>query len=124
MLVEDDPTNLKLLTYILRPCGYQLYTAKGGNQALEIVEKHRPDLILLDIRLPDIDGFQVFKKLKAQEETKGIPIIFVSALAQKKYRVKGLSLGAADYIVKPYMKEDIIVSIKEILKLRKLENVQ
>jgi len=124
LLVEDDPTNLKLLTYILRPCGYQLYTAKGGNQALEIVEKHRPDLILLDIRLPDIDGFQVFKKLKAQEETKGIPIIFVSALAQKKYRVKGLSLGAADYIVKPYMKEDIIVSIKEILKLRKLENVQ
>ena len=121
VLVEDDSLNLKLLTCILEPCGYQLFTAMSGNEALKIVEKYEPDLILLDIRLPDISGYEICEKLQAQEKTKLIPIIFTSAMAQKENRIKGLALGAADYITKPYYKEEVILRIENRLKLSRIE---
>lgn len=121
LLVEDDRTNLKLLTYILKPYGYHLLTARNGVEALKIIAKHEPDLILLDVRLPDINGFEICHQLKSNKRTEHIPIIFVSALAQEVYRLQGLELGAADYITKPFDRDDLIRRVSRQLELYRNE---
>ncbi|NBG87662.1 diguanylate cyclase domain-containing protein [Isachenkonia alkalipeptolytica] len=121
LVVEDDAINRDLLKHILQSWGYEILIAVCGREALEIAGKSRPNLILLDIRLPDISGFDVFRQLKSQRETRHIPVIFTTAVTERKSRIEGLSLGAADFISKPFYKEEILLRIKNQLKLKAAE---
>ena len=102
MVVDDTPENLVLLSRILQPEGYKVMTLPDGKRALEAVHARRPDLILLDIMMPGMDGFQVCSVLKADPSTAAIPIIFISALSEPLDKVKAFDAGAVDYITKPF----------------------
>ena len=101
LLVDDNTTNLQVLRETLDGSGYKLLIAKNGRSALEIVRKARPDLILLDIMMPEMDGYEVCRTLKADVITQHIPVIFLTAMADAEDEAKGLALGAVDYITKP-----------------------
>jgi response regulator RpfG family c-di-GMP phosphodiesterase len=100
LIVDDDKSHLNVLAHILRR-DYMVYTAKNGKTGLEIANEYVPDLILLDIIMPDMDGYDVFKELKIMDKTKSIPVIFVTSLVKKEDIEKGMAMGAVDYITKP-----------------------
>ena len=106
LLVDDNPTNLQILFQTLEGVGCKLLIAKNGQGALSIAGKALPDLILLDIMMPDIDGYEVCRQLKANHATADIPVIFLSALGDTEDKVKGFHLGAVDYITKPFQPDD------------------
>ena len=101
LIVDDEKINIMSLAYSLRP-DYDIIVATDGVTAIEVAQKHIPDLILLDIIMPEMNGFDVIIKLKEIEITKNIPVIFVTGIRKPEDEKKGYSLGAADYIVKPY----------------------
>ena len=101
LLVDDNTTNLQLLHETLERPEYKLLVAKNGRSALSIAQRARPSLILLDIMMPEMDGYEVCRRLKADDTTHQIPVIFITALADEEDEAKGLELGAADYISKP-----------------------
>jgi putative two-component system response regulator len=101
LLVDDNTANLQVLRENLDGLGYKLLIAKNGKSALEIVRKAHPDLVLLDIMMPEMDGYEVCRRLKSAEETRHIPVIFLTAMADAEDEAKGLALGAVDYITKP-----------------------
>ena len=107
-IVDDVPKNLQVLGNTLRNRDYNISVATSGEQALSMMDKILPDLILLDVVMPGIDGFQVCKKLKTSEKTKDIPIIFLTAKTQTEDIVKGFELGAVDYVTKPFNKEELL----------------
>ncbi|NIM11457.1 MAG: response regulator [Candidatus Aminicenantes bacterium] len=119
LIVDDMPQNLQVLVNILREKDYKISVAPGGRKALEMVNIFLPDLILLDIVMPQPDGFQVCKKLKASPKTKDIPIIFLSAKTETEDIVKGFELGAVDYVTKPFKKAELLARISTHLELRK-----
>ncbi len=119
-IVEDNPNNIKIISQLLVSSGYKILVATDGESGIEKITKARPDLILLDIMMPGIDGFETCKRLKESETTRDIPIIFMTALVSIADKVKGLSLGAVDYITKPFQKEEVIARLKLHLKLRQL----
>ncbi|MCP4696256.1 MAG: response regulator [Gammaproteobacteria bacterium] len=121
LVVDDMPANLSVLTDFLRSAGFKIATAKNGKGALRRVDHARPDLILLDVMMPGMDGFEVCRTLKSQETTRDIPIIFMTALADTVDKVKGLKLGAADYITKPIQQEEALARIETQLRLSKLQ---
>jgi two-component system, cell cycle response regulator DivK len=102
LIVEDNELNLKLLNDLLEYQGYVIFTTRRGEAALDIARQHKPDLILMDIQLPDITGFEAASRLKADEETRAIPIVAVTAFAMSGDRVKVLASGCDDYIAKPF----------------------
>ncbi len=102
LIVDDVPDNLNLLNYLLSQEGYTVRVAPSGTLALRSVEANLPDLILLDIRMPDMDGFEVCRVLKNDERTRDIPVIFLTALNSSEDEGRGLALGAVDYITKPF----------------------
>jgi sigma-B regulation protein RsbU (phosphoserine phosphatase) len=120
LLVDDNPANLQVLFQLLGRLGCKLLVAKNGEAALSIVRKTRPDLILLDIMMPGIDGFEVCRRLKADPLTCGIPVIFLSALDETADKVKGLQLGAVDYVSKPFQPEEILARVNTHLTLHRL----
>jgi PAS domain S-box-containing protein len=120
LIVDDQPDNINILSYFLVEYGFEIFVATTGEKALHRVEKILPDLILLDIMMPGIDGFETCRRLKALEQVKDIPIIFMSALAEMGDKVKGLTLGAVDYITKPLQYEEAIARINVHLQLRNL----
>lgn len=101
LVVDDEPANIISLTHILKE-KYKIYAAKNGTDGIRLAHKHMPDVILLDIIMPDKDGFEVIKELKNNDETKGIPVIFITGLTNVEDEEKGLLSGAADYINKPF----------------------
>jgi len=101
LIVDDEKINIMSLAYSLRP-DYDIIVATDGVTAIEVAQKHIPDLILLDIIMPEMNGFDVIVKLKETEITKNIPVIFVTGIRKPEDEKKGYSLGAVDYIVKPY----------------------
>jgi len=103
LIVDDEKMNIMTLAHFLQP-QYEIIIAIDGTSAIEAAVKHSPDLILLDIILPDISGFDVIVKLKDCESTKNIPVIFVTGLKKPEDEEKGLSLGAVDFILKPFDK--------------------
>ncbi len=105
LAVDDERTSLKLLTTVLAAEGYQVQASINGIEAIASVEQTPPDLILLDIVMPDVDGFEVCRRLKAHEKTRHIPIIFLSATTETKERVAGFKLGAVDFVSKPFQRE-------------------
>jgi signal transduction histidine kinase len=120
LIVDDTPTNLGVIFDLLANAGFQVLVAQDGEDAIEQLEYATPDLILLDVIMPGIDGFETCRRLKAEESTKDIPIIFMTALSETVDKVKGLSLGAVDYITKPLQHEEVLARVKIHLNLRNL----
>ena len=122
LLVDDNPTNLQVLYQALDGRGYRLLIAKSGEQALAVSAKAKPALILLDIMMPGIDGFETCTRLKADPETADSAVIFLSALNEASDKVRGLELGAVDYIAKPFDPEEVTARVETHLKIRRLEH--
>jgi putative two-component system response regulator len=120
MVVEDTQASLKLITDILVAEGYQVRPADSGELALASIEAMPPELILLDIIMPGMDGFEVLRRLKAQEETRDIPVIILSAITEGEQRVKGLNLGAVDFISKPYQADELLARVRTHMELFRL----
>ncbi|MGL4497979.1 MAG: sensor histidine kinase [Planktothrix sp.] len=120
LIVDDNPTNLAVLSQTLKSAGFAVRVAEDGESALELVERKQPALILLDVQMPGIDGFETCEKLKADPKTQEIPIIFLTALTNTENKVKGLSLGAVDYIAKPFEKEEVLARVRVHLELKHL----
>ncbi len=121
LLVDDNSTNLQVLYQTLETTGCKLLVAKNGETALSIAQKAPPDLILLDIMMPGIDGFEVCRRLKADPATANIPVIFLSALTDTKDKVQGLQLGAVDYVSKPFQPEEVIARVNTHLTIHRLK---
>ncbi|OUL20475.1 hybrid sensor histidine kinase/response regulator [Nostoc sp. RF31YmG] len=117
MIVEDKPTNAKVMFDFLQASGFRVLVANSGESALEQLQLVSPDLILLDIMMPGIDGFETCRRLKEEKATRDIPVIFMTALSDVVDKVKGLTLGAVDYITKPFQPEDVLARINLHLKL-------
>ena len=121
LLVDDNPTNLQVLYQTLETTGCKLLVAKNGETALSIAQKASPDLVLLDIMMPGIDGFEVCRRLKADPATAAIPVIFLSALTDTKDKVQGLQLGAVDYVSKPFQPDEVIARVNTHLTIHRLK---
>lgn len=119
LIVDDNVENIKVVGIILRDSGYELIIAQNGYEALECVKEVKPDLILLDIMMPGINGYEVCKILKDDIYTKDIPIIFLTAKIEIEDIVKGFEVGGIDYITKPFIKEELLVRVKTHLELKK-----
>jgi len=120
LIVDDNPTNLDVLSEFLSSAGLKVLVAEDGESALETVKYASLDLILLDVLMPGIDGFETCRRLQANESTKDIPIIFMTALTEPVDKVKGLKLGAVDYITKPLQHEEVLARVNIHLRLQKL----
>lgn len=120
LIVDDNPTNLEVLSESLSSAGFEVAVAIDGESAIEQAEYNPPELILLDVMMPGIDGFEACRRLKKNSLTQDIPVIFMTALADTVDKVKGLSLGAVDYITKPFQKEEVLARVTVHLKLRNL----
>src|SRR5271156_3230224 len=118
LIVEDNPISLTLLKQLLKAHGYEVLGTPEGLQALDLAREEQPDLILMDIRLPDISGFEVTRLLKQDQRTKTIPIVAVTALASPEYEKKGLESGCDAYIPKPITLGNFLRTIESFLKIR------
>jgi len=121
LAVDDNAENLKILGTILQKNGLKTAFAKSGVQALHVIERKLPDLILLDIMMPVMDGYEVCKHLKANVNTKNIPVIFLTAKAETEDLIKGLKLGAVDYVTKPFHEGELMTRINVHLRLKATE---
>ena len=117
LIIDDVDANVLLLKLLISKAGYKILTATNGQEAIKLVEENNPDLILLDIMMPIMDGHEVAKKLKEMPDKANIPIIFLSALSSTEEIVKGFKLGAADYITKPFNKEELLTRINHQVDL-------
>jgi DNA-binding response OmpR family regulator len=117
LIVDDEPRYLRLMEANLLPEGYQVLKATGGDEAIEIVVKDKPDLVLLDVMMPVLDGFSVLDRLR---EFSIVPIIIITARGNEADRVKGLDLGADDYIIKPFSAVEMLARVRAVL--RRAEN--
>lgn len=120
LLVDDNPTNLEVLATIVTDAGYEIAIANDGESAIELLEYIKPNLILLDVMMPGIDGFEVCDRLKSSPQFAEIPVIFMTALADAVDKVKGLELGAVDYITKPFQHGELLARVRLHLKLSHL----
>lgn len=120
LIVDDNPTNLEVLSGALSNSGWEIWVAVDGESALEQVQFAQPDLILLDVMMPGIDGFETCRQLKESITTCDIPVIFMTALSDSVDKVKGLNLGAVDYITKPFQKEEVVARVKTHLTISHL----
>ena len=116
LCVDDDEVTLKLLDRLIKNAGWDVITAGSGRDAIEKVKKTRPDIILLDIMMPEMDGYQVCSKLQKNNETSYIPVIFVTALRKEQDKARAFSVGATDYLVKPIKKDDLLQKIRKHIK--------
>ena len=121
LIVDDKIDNLRLLFTTLSQEGYEVRRVLSGKQALKAIEFEPPDLILLDIKMPDMDGYEVCSRLKQNQKTKEIPVIFLSALSEAIDKVKAFEVGGADYITKPFQLSEVIARIENQLKVKRLQ---
>lgn len=120
LIVDDSPLNLVVLSQALEASGYVVKMANDGEEALALVEQHQPELILLDVQMPKVDGFEACRRLQADPTTQTIPVIFMTALADRQDKLTGLSLGAVDYITKPFEEEEVLARVKIHWRLKQL----
>lgn len=118
LVADDEPQSRKLLNFRLSSVGHKVILAVDGGEALEFAIKEKPDLILLDIMMPVMDGFQVLRKLKSQEETKDVPVIMLTSKVQEKDIVFALEAGAADYVTKPFSFAELNARVNRALASR------
>ncbi|WP_269619578.1 ATP-binding response regulator [Zhongshania sp. BJYM1] len=121
LLVDDNPTNLQVLFKTLEGSGYRLLAARDGEAALYTAKRARPALILLDVMMPGMDGFEVCEHLKADPETADIAVIFLSALTDSQSKVHGLAIGGVDYIAKPFQTDEVLARVRTHIKIQRLE---
>jgi class 3 adenylate cyclase/DNA-binding response OmpR family regulator len=121
LLVDDTPINLRILSTILAKQGYKIRQALSGKLALMTIEKNAPDIILLDISMPEMDGYEVCSQIKANPITYEIPVIFISALDDTSAKVKAFEVGGADYITKPFKSQEVLARLENQLKIRQLQ---
>lgn len=121
LLVDDIPSNLRVLYESLTGRSYRLLIANGGAQAIDVARRSSPDLILLDVMMPEVDGFEVCRRLKADPATAKVAVIFLSALDEAADKVKGLKLGAVDYITKPFHPDEVAARVETHCKILRLE---
>ena len=116
LIVDDDPDILRLVSYNIGQAGFEVIAASTGRKALEIAQKQHPDLIILDIMLPDVDGMEVCRTLRQQYPSRRIPIIMLTARGEEIDRVVGFELGADDYVAKPFSPRELVLRVKSILR--------
>src|SRR5690349_9333434 len=121
LIVDDTPANLQVLAGMLKDRGYKVRPVPSGKLALSAAQRDPPDLILLDINMPNMNGYEVCEHLKADVNLKGIPIIFISALTEPLDKVKAFSIGGVDYLTKPFQMEELHARVETHLKLRRLQ---
>lgn len=115
MIVDDEPGVVKMIRYLLEKNSYLVVSATEGEEGLKLIQEEKPDLILMDIMMPTLDGNEVMKRLKGSEATKDIPIIMLSALGQEGDVAKSLELGAIDYVVKPFHPQELLDRLKKLM---------
>lgn len=120
LIVDDTPANIDVLRKFMAESGYDISIAPDGNIALKIINQSKPDLILLDVMMPGIDGFEVCRQLKENDDTKDIPVIFVTAKTETNDIVQGFQVGGVDYITKPFKREEVLSRVKTHLKIQNL----
>ena len=120
LVVDDESDAIELIEYNLKGAGYQVFTAANGTKALEMARRHQPDVIVLDLMLPEVDGIEVCKTLRRNPETTEIPILMLTAKADEIDRVIGLEVGADDYVTKPFSPRELVLRIKNILRRGRL----
>jgi len=120
LVVDDAPANIQALASTLKQEGYQISVATNGRQALDVPARLRPDLILLDVMMPEMDGFETCRRLKASETTRGIPVIFLTARAETADIVKGFEVGAVDYVAKPFNSHELLARVNTHLTMDEL----
>jgi len=114
LIVEDDPNILELLAASLRFAGFDVSTAKSGLDAVAAVQRHRPDLVVLDVMLPDMDGFEVVRRLRGAGQS--TPVVFLTARDGTEDKIRGLTAGGDDYVTKPFSLEEVIARIRAVLR--------
>jgi two-component system response regulator VicR len=116
LCIEDEPEMIDLIRVILTRRGFEIRGANGGKEGIEIIRKEHPDLVLLDLMMPEMDGWEVYQQMKADETTKNIPVIVVTARAQSIEKVLGLHIAKVDdYIVKPFSPQELLTSVEKVL---------
>lgn len=121
LIVDDSPSNLRLLSDILTSNGYNVSLAQDGAAAMRIVHSRLPDLILLDVVMPNLDGFKVCQFLKSTEQTRAIPVVFMTSLIETSDKVRAFRMGAADYITKPFQSEEVLARVETLLSLHMIQ---
>ena len=121
LIVDDDADIQRLVSYNLSQAGFRVSTAATGLAAIELVQKHPPDLIILDIMLPDLDGLEVCRTLRHRDDSRRIPIIMLTARTEEVDRVVGFELGADDYVMKPFSPRELVLRVKSIFRRMKDE---
>ncbi|MFH1783372.1 MAG: response regulator [bacterium] len=116
LIVDDEPTVVKLVRFLLEKHDFDVRVAYGGQEGVEMAEKEMPELILMDIMMPKVDGNEAIRRLKENEATREIPVIILSALGQESEVAKGLESGAMDYLVKPFNPKDLLARVRKILE--------
>ena len=118
LVVDDNPNNVKVIALTLRPLNYKLVIATNGKSAIEMVDKTQPDLVLMDIMMPEMDGHEACRIIKSKKKNENLPIIFLTALNDKENTVKGFESGGVDYITKPFNKNELISRVRTHLELK------
>jgi len=116
VLIEDENQIVELVRYNFRKAGFDLESFPRGSEGLDFIRHNTADLVLLDIMLPDLDGFEVCRALRADERTRALPVIFLTAKGQEADRVRGLEIGADDYVVKPFSPRELVARVKAVLR--------
>lgn len=114
LVIDDDPDMIQFIRLMLEVEGHEVLVAQSGIQGYFMARKESPDVVLLDIMLPDIDGYEVYRKIRLNEETHGIPVIFVSARSKSDQVEYGMSLGVQAYITKPFRPEELLKKLEDI----------
>jgi len=122
LVVDDIPNNIKLLADILTARGYAVCTASSGIEALELVRKERPDLVLLDVVMPEMSGYEVCRKIRENPDTRLLPVVMVTALDPGEERVKGIDAGADDFLEKPIRQEELLARVRSLLRVKELHD--
>jgi len=122
LCVDDEPANLKLLEALLAPRGYEVIKATDGKEALEKLNEQGMDIVLLDVMMPEINGFEVCKKIKEDNRYRHIPVVMITALRSREDRIKGIEAGAEDFISKPFDHGEVLARIKMLLKIKNLND--
>jgi len=120
LVVDDQPENLELLASALRPLGYEVLGAGDGASALAIARDRQPDVVLLDVVMPEMDGFEVCRRLKGDAETQLLPVVFITGLDSREARLKGLGAGATDFLSKPFDLTELEVRVRNLVTFRRL----
>ena len=121
LVVDDQPANLKVLLSFLQEHNYRVYMVDSGQRALDILPKIRPDLVLLDVMMPGMNGFEICRRIKADKKLASLPIIFMTALDSVGDKMAGFAAGAVDYITKPFQQAEVLARINTHITLRKRE---